>query len=306
MGGERVKIGMSIASLHLVRDAREGARRMVERTRFAAASGIDMIFFGDHHATRVPYYQNVPILGRCLAEWDERPAGALFLLPLWHPVLLAEQIGTLASIAEGPFIMQCGIGPDDHQFPAMGVSKRQRPSRFEQSLEIMRSLWAGETVQHDGHWKLENVRIAPLPSEPIEVWIGALAKPAIERAARMGDGWLANPGMTPETAREQLEGYQAACAAIGRPTGRASIRRDVYVGADPEAAQKVAAPILEAGHRGFPAGAAVVGSVEQVAEQFAALQAIGYSDVIVRNLVPDQGEALACIERLGRVRELLA
>ena len=64
--------------------------------------GLDSLFVGDHHNVPVPYYQNVAILGRLLAEWDTRPAGALFLLPLWHPVLLAEQIGTLASIAARP------------------------------------------------------------------------------------------------------------------------------------------------------------------------------------------------------------
>ena len=77
-------------------DVRAGARWMVERARAAADAGLDSLFVGDHHNVPVPYYQNVPILGRLLAEWDDRPAGALFLLPLWHPVLLAEQIGTLA------------------------------------------------------------------------------------------------------------------------------------------------------------------------------------------------------------------
>jgi len=76
----------------------------------------------------VPYYQNVPMLGRLLAEWDDRPAGALFLLPLWHPVLLAEHIGTLASIAAGPFIMQCALGGGAEQFDALGVPIRRRPS----------------------------------------------------------------------------------------------------------------------------------------------------------------------------------
>ena len=79
------------------------------------------MFVGDHHNVPVPYYQNVPMLGRLLAEWDERPAGALFLLPLWHPVLVAEQIGTLASIAQGRFIMQCALGGGDEQFDAFGV-----------------------------------------------------------------------------------------------------------------------------------------------------------------------------------------
>src|SRR3954464_570905 len=60
------------------------------------------------------------MLGRLLAEWGDAPAGCLFLLPLWHPVLVAEQIGTLAAVAQGPFIMQCGLGWGNDRFAAMG------------------------------------------------------------------------------------------------------------------------------------------------------------------------------------------
>src|SRR3977135_287297 len=102
-----MKIGVSLRSAYPPMDVRTGARWMIERARAASDAGLDSLFVGDHHNVPVPYYQNVPMLGRLLAEWDERPAGALFLLPLWHPVLLAEQIGTLASIGRGPFGMPC-------------------------------------------------------------------------------------------------------------------------------------------------------------------------------------------------------
>ena len=108
-----MRIGISVSSSHNVADPREGARNMVARARAARAANLDSLFIGDHHVTPFPYFQNTPILGRMLAEWGDKPCGALYLLPLWHPVVLAEQIATLASIAEGPFIMQCGLG--DHR-----------------------------------------------------------------------------------------------------------------------------------------------------------------------------------------------
>ena len=85
-----MKIETSLRSGYAPPDARTGARWMIERARAANEAGLDSLFVGDHHNVPVPYYQNVAILGRLLAEWDARPAGALFLLPLWHPVLLAE------------------------------------------------------------------------------------------------------------------------------------------------------------------------------------------------------------------------
>ena len=117
-----MRIGVSLRSGYGT-EARTGAGWMIERTRAASAAGLDSLFVGDHHATGPgTYYQNVPILGRLLAEWGDQPAGALFLLPLWHPVLLAEQIGTLASIATGRFIMQTAIGGGAEQFAAHGCA----------------------------------------------------------------------------------------------------------------------------------------------------------------------------------------
>src|SRR5919201_2149031 len=142
-----MRVGISLTSNHPdVKDPRQGARWMIERAAAAHRVGLDSLFIGDHHASPTPYYQNTPMLGRLLAEWGEAPAGCLFLLPLWNPVLVAEHIGTLASIARGRFIVQCGLGYGEAQFAAMGASTKTRPSAFEESLELVRRLLAGDTV----------------------------------------------------------------------------------------------------------------------------------------------------------------
>ncbi len=298
-------VGVSVNSTHFVEDPREGARQMVARARAAREADLDSLCVGDHHVMPVPYYQNTAVLGRMLAEWNANVSGALYLLPLWHPVLLAEQVATLACLAEGRFVLQCAIGPDDAQFPGFGISARERRSRFEAVLDIARRLWEGEVVSHDGHWSLHEARISPRPPEPVEVWIGASAPPAIDRAARLGDGWLASPHLTPEQAREQLALYVERCEAHGRKPGALAIRRDVYVGESAEDARATAGPILEAGHRGFPPTATVVGDVAAVAERFRELFDMGYEHVLARNFVLDPAKAVGCIERLGAVREAL-
>jgi len=120
----------------------------------ARRAALDSLFVGDQHVSATPYYQNTPMLGRLLAEWGEAPAGCLFLLPLWHPVLVAEQIGTLAAIAQGPFIMQCGLGWGEARFAAMGANIRTRPSAFEEALDIVRRLLAGETVSSSRRFRI--------------------------------------------------------------------------------------------------------------------------------------------------------
>ena len=303
-----MRVGVSLSSSHRTDEPREGARWMIERTRAANAAGLDSLFVGDHHGTGPgKYYQNSPILGRLLAEWDTRPAGALYLLPLWHPVLVAEQVGTLASIAQGRFIMQCAVGAeDDPAFGALGVKPSHRPSRFEEGLEIVRALLAGETVRGGRRYPFEAARIAPLPSEPVEVWIGGSVPATIDRAARLGDGWLADPGLTPTTAREHAAMYLDRTVAYGRKPTAVAIRRDIYVGADPEEARRAVAPVLARGYRGFDPSALVWGSVEQVAEQFRTYAQAGYTDIIIRDLVSEPALVLESLGRVGEVRRLVA
>ena len=302
-----MRIGISMASAYPLDDGRTGARHMVERARAAHAAGLHALFVGDHHATPAPYYQNTAILGRMLAEWGERESGALYLLPLWNPVLVAEQTATLASIAQGRFILQCAIGGDPRQSAAMGVEFGGRPARFEASLGIIRALWAGETVDQEGrHWTVRRARIAPRPPEPIAVWIGASAQPAIDRTGRLGDVWLCAPGTTLAQTRQQLGWYREACRAHGRQPERVAIRRDVHVGETSAEARANMRSYVERRYRGFDPEALVIGDVSEVTDQLGTYAELGFTDVLIRNITSDQGQALATIERLARVREELA
>jgi alkanesulfonate monooxygenase SsuD/methylene tetrahydromethanopterin reductase-like flavin-dependent oxidoreductase (luciferase family) len=301
-----MKIGISLTSSHDVTDPREAARWMIERTAAAREAGLDSLFLGDHHATPGPYYQNTPMLGRLLAEWGDAPAGCLFLLPLWNPVLVAEQIGTLAALTRGRFIMQCGLGYGEEQFVAMGTTMKTRVSAFEQSLDIVRRLLAGETVSASGRFTVRGASISPRPAEPVAVWIGASAPPAIDRAARLGDGWLGTPGLTFEQARAQAALYRERCAVHGRKPGVIGLRRDIYVGESSAEAKAVLAEALGRGYRGIVSEALVAGSVDEVVERFAAFAAAGYTDVIVRHLTNDQPRVLASLARLEKVRTALA
>src|SRR6185312_9829466 len=241
-------------------------------------------------------------LGRLLAEWGERPAGCLFLLPLWHPVLVAEQIGTLAAIARGPFVMQCGLGWGENRFAAMGANFRTRPSAFEEALDIVRRLLAGETMSSARRFRITEASLALRPPEPVEVWIGASAPPAIDRAARLAEGWIASPGLTFEEARAQADLYRERCAAYGKDPGAVVLRRDIYVGASSAEAQAVLQDALSRGYRGIAADALIAASVDEVAEQFRAFAEIGYTEISVRHLTNDQLDVLGSLERLAEVR----
>ena len=298
-----LRIGLSVSSSHQVKDPAEGARNMIERAKAARQANLDTLFIGDHHVTPFPYYQNNVMLARMLAEWGDKPFGALYLLPLWHPVLLAEQVGTLATLGEGRFIMQCGLG-DERQGNAMGVDMNRKVGLFLASLRTMKALWAGEAASENRYWQIRDAVISPVPAEPVEVWVGATVDAALRRTANVADAWLASPGVAPAEAEGLLQKYLAYCEEAGRPPAAKAIRRDIYVGASAEEARKVTSPYIEKGYRGIPTDALMIGSVEQVAEQMKQLSGLGFTDVIVRNMSSNQAECMACLERLQTVREL--
>jgi alkanesulfonate monooxygenase SsuD/methylene tetrahydromethanopterin reductase-like flavin-dependent oxidoreductase (luciferase family) len=288
----------------------EAADWFSARTRAARDAGLDGLFVGDHHCTgpSSAYFQNTPLLGRLLADWDDRPVGSLFLIPLWHPVLLAEQVGTLAVLTSGPFVLQAAIGDGrPPQFPGMGVTPKGRIQRFEVALSIIRRLLAGEHVTDEtGTFPIVDACIAPVPSSRVDCWIGATALAGIDRAARLGDGWECNAHVNLEEAEAQARAYLDACQRYGRDPGVVAIRRDVHVADDSREAASVADRVLAAGYRGCRAAALTFGDATQVTAQLRRYGDMGYTDIIVRHFSDDQASVLSSLTLLGDVRRSLA
>jgi alkanesulfonate monooxygenase SsuD/methylene tetrahydromethanopterin reductase-like flavin-dependent oxidoreductase (luciferase family) len=188
----------------------------------------------------------------------------------------------------------------------MGANIRTRPSAFEEALDIVRRLLAGETVSSARRFRIAEASLALRPAEPVAVWIGASAPPAIDRAARLADGWIASPGLTREEARAQADLYRERCAAYGRQPGAIVLRRDIYVSESSSDAQVVFQNALSRSYRGMAAEALIAGSVDEVAEQFRTFREIGYTDILVRHLTNDQPKVLGSLEWLAAVRAALA
>ena len=300
-------MGISVASIHATASDHDVSGWVLDRVRAAASAGLHSLSIGDHHATGpAPYVQNVPMLGRLLAEWDDRPAGLLFLVPAWNPVLMAEQIGTLAAIADGPFIVQTGLGAPA-QIEALGIDVGHRGRRFESNVRIVQALLAGERVT-DEERGLREVAIAPLPPRGAEWWIGASADVALDRAARMGDGWYADAGVDAARAETQMDSYRDACRRHGREPGRRVIRRDVFIGDDDAQAVAMGRALIDAGYRGgLREGAVAFGGVDRVVDQLSVFAELGFDEVVIRTMAGiRQDQAVRSIELAGEVARQLA
>lgn len=303
-----MRVGMSITSQHAGTDPRATVQRVLDRAKVAGEVGLDHLSLGDHHSVGPGgnYVQNVPMIGRMMADWpSDRPIGLLLLLPLWNPVLAAEQIGTLAALSDAPFIVQTGIGYGRSQFAGMGYEMQRRGARTDAAISVMKRLFAGEVVD-DQEFAIAGAAINPRPPQPVEWWIGSgLGDVPVERAAKEGTAWYLSPGVPLDLLPEALDRYRERCAAHGTKP-RVALRRDVFVGDDDGAAVAVGRAVVGAGYRGMSEEVLVFGGVDRVTEQLAPFVDLGVDDIVARTIDVDDMAAVRSVELLGSVREQLA
>src|SRR5881227_2700317 len=144
--------------------------------------------------------------------------GTTMLLPGRNVVRLAKQLASLDVLCHGRLLVTLVPGltyPPERE--AIGVEPKQRGAFIDEALPLLRRLWAGETVSHDGAGgTLREVKLSPLPmQQPLEVWLGGTIPAALERCGRLSDGWL--PSLcTPEEAAAGRIAIDEAAARAGR------------------------------------------------------------------------------------------
>jgi alkanesulfonate monooxygenase SsuD/methylene tetrahydromethanopterin reductase-like flavin-dependent oxidoreductase (luciferase family) len=252
--------------------------------------------------------------------------GMVGLLPLHHPVELAEQISTLDVICGGQFVLGAALGWRDFQFRAFEIPEGQRLSRFLEVLTTLKELWTQERVTHEGrHFRIRDVpgAGAPLQRPYPKILIAANLDPGVIRAAKIADGWLISSRATLATIVRQTGLYHETLRATGR-TGYVSAWREMYVAADRAEAIATIRPHVEwlyrdraaLGHnRALPEadridvpfeqvleGRFIIGSPEECLGEVEKYQAAGVEELILRCQWPGMAEddTLKAIERFGR------
>lgn len=278
------------------------ARNLMEVAAAARAAGLDALLTGDSHAGNPAYaatFSPLPTVARLMSVTGPMPIGVVLLAPFYHPLLLAEQIGTLAAFAEGPLILTFVLGGRPQQFQAFGMEERSRVGRLEEVVTLTRALLSGERVSHRGYYMLEGATISPLPRVPVEIWVGGTVPAAAKRAGRLGDAWLSGQNATDDDLRQQLDVYRDAATHAGKRP-RPVLRRDIYVGESDEQARAVVGAILTEGYRGTGMDQLLVGSAETVVRELRRYHDLGFDYVMVRHIVGDHRLMLESFERIGR------
>ena len=269
----------------------------------AERAGMWALIVGDNHALNAGYancFQPIPTMARLSARTGSLQVGAVLLSPFYHPLLLAEQIATLAAFVDAPTLWVFGVGDRQGAFDAFGLDRRRRASLTDATISAVRAFLAGETVNAAaGDWRLVNATIAPLPRHPAALLVAGAAPGVLERAGRLGDGWLTAQNATDDELVAQLAAYRSSCERHGR-VALPVLRRDIHVAATDGEALAHVEPILAEGYRGATLDKLLVGSPATIIERLAAYDRMGFHHVLVRHITGDHEAMLASFELIGR------
>lgn len=208
---------------------------LVEQVRVCKEVGYSSIWFPHHWLTApMQMLQITPAMAYLAAAGQGMTFGPnILILPPLNPVHVAEEAATLDLITGGNYVLGAGLGYREPEFTAFGVPLSERAGRFSESVALMRKLWAGGKVTHEG--KFYTVRDAGISVKPVRpggvpVYVAGLSNAAVRRAARIGDAWLIANASSIQEIQPVDAVYRAALTEFGRTPMEHPIARECYVG----------------------------------------------------------------------------
>lgn len=189
--------------------------RLVEE---ADELGHETVWLSEHHGTADGFLSAPFVVAAAIAARTRRIriGTNVCLLPLHHPLRIAEDGATVHALSGGRLILGLGQGHAPHEFELLGVDRTQRPSRLEDGIAVIRQLWRDGRTGYDGRrFSLPDGPFEPRPDASAPVYIGATGGPALERAVRLADGLLTYVA-EPAEAVARYASYAETAHRLGR------------------------------------------------------------------------------------------
>ena len=215
-----------------------GGRPRVELTwhmaETAERAGYDSVWVGDS-ITSKPRLEPLTTMAAIAARTSRVKIGtAVMLTALRHPVHLAHSVATIDNISNGRVILGVGAGRGDNdmyvqEHTAVGVPIKERASRMEEGLRLMRALWTQDQVTSEGKfYPLHEVALEPKPvQQHVPIWISSnWVQRGLRRVAELGDAWITNI-VTTEGYRECWQKIEEYAENAGRDAR--AIKRCLYI-----------------------------------------------------------------------------
>ena len=306
-----------------VEEMRHGAsqasafRDVFETADRAEAWGVDCVWLGEIHftPTRSVISASLQVASAIAARTRRLRVGtAVQVLPLNHPLRIAEEVATVDHISEGRFEFGIGRSGVVRSYDIYGVPYGQSQARFREALEIIRWAWKGEPFSYEGEfYRVDNATVAPrpyqVPHPPIRM--AATSDETFPAAGRMGLPIFIGLRATeiPDL-QAQLAPYRQAWREAGHP-GNPSVYLRIPVYASPTAEGAVEEPreslasffARQTELARSAVGRAGAGPADRRQRQAERMAALSYDDVLAKKVA--FGTAAGVIERLAHLRDEL-
>jgi probable F420-dependent oxidoreductase len=272
---------------------------VMAEAQLAEACGFDSCFFGEHHQDADGFLPSPLIVATAVAARTRhlRVGTSVILLPLHHPVRVAEDAITLDLVSKGRLVLGVGIGYQPADFRAYSVPMEHRVGLFEEGVEIIRRCWTGEPFSFRGkHYTLDDVQIRPRPYQRPgpPLWIGASVPAALRRAGLMADAFVGTPSTSLASAVRLSEAYKEAAWQAGRRP-QVVLMRDAWVAPTRAEADAVYGPEVMAAYRYY---------WQQRLSEFRDIPP--GTEFALENLAPDRlvlGDPETCVREFHRWRD---
>jgi len=210
------------------RDANTFVADILDEAVYAEEVGLHSAWIGEHHFSTLGVLSCPDlVLAHVAARTSRiRLAPAVTVLPLHHPIRVAEQWATLDLISGGRVDFAAGRGYDRREYLPLGVSFEDNQEIFEEGMEVVRRLWASnKPISHHGkHYRFDDIAITPKPLQrPLPAYVASFSQPSIELAGRLGCGLIVAPfaaTMSYGGLRQVAELYHQTCVKHGQSPGR--------------------------------------------------------------------------------------
>ena len=274
----------------------------IQECERAEAAGFDSVWLGEHHNSQTLY--PMPLIGlAAIASRTRRLrlGTGVLLLPLYHPLAVAEEAAMVDVISGGRLILGVGAGYAPEEFAAFGVSIKERGSRMDEAVPLIHRLWSEEKVTHAGrHYRVTDATVGPRPVQRPRppIWFAGWVEPAIRRAGRLGDAWLGGPSAKLDELAACVRLYREARQAAGRDPdgGDVALMRYVFVAESLERAHAIA-------------GAAFIRSFEATYFRWPhPVVKRPAGELTIEHLAEDRlilGDPASCIAQIQRFRQTL-
>jgi len=229
---------------------------------------------------------------------------SVWVSPLHQPVHLAKSIASLDQLSRGRLEIGFGTGGRGRPFAAFGITADRLVTRFTEGLQVMKACWTEPEVTIDGQfWRLEKATMEPKPwQRPYPpLWLGGSAPAAVQRAARLADGFFGAGSTATADFAAQVRVLRGALTGDGRDPDRFPVAKRVYIAVDDDASRardRMAAALIEVYGEAFGSRlgpAAVTGPPDACARGLREVAAAGAGLILLTALFDEAAQ----MERLA-------